>query len=146
MKAKFRPTLTLRALRNWPLQDIVYFEPFVNESSILLWPSPTCIARTIAILLHVYCAIYDSPDPSLVCHTPYDIGNGNIVQTPTQDTHTTTIKPPKHTDEDTHKHTNAHAQQGATCLVAVVRKTPTNTHINTRHTRSTTSHPFGGRC
>jgi len=28
---------------------------------MLLLPPPTCIARTIAIPLHVYCAIYDSP-------------------------------------------------------------------------------------
>jgi len=31
------------------------------ESIILLSPPPTCIARTIAILLHVYCARNDAP-------------------------------------------------------------------------------------
>jgi len=31
------------------------------ESTLLLLPPPTCIARTIAILLHVYCARYDDP-------------------------------------------------------------------------------------
>jgi len=31
------------------------------ESIILLLPPPTCIARIIAILLHVYCARYDAP-------------------------------------------------------------------------------------
>jgi len=34
---------------------------FVHESILLLSPPPTCIARTIAILLHVYCAINDAP-------------------------------------------------------------------------------------
>jgi len=33
----------------------------VHESVILLLPTPTCIARTIAMLLHVYCAIYEAP-------------------------------------------------------------------------------------
>jgi len=31
------------------------------ESIMLLLPPPTCIARTIAIPLHVYCARYDAP-------------------------------------------------------------------------------------
>jgi len=39
---------------------------FVHESSILLLPPPTCIARTIAIILHVYCTIFDPlPIPRL---------------------------------------------------------------------------------
>jgi len=33
----------------------------VHESIILLLPTPACIARTIAMLLHVYCAIYEAP-------------------------------------------------------------------------------------
>jgi len=33
----------------------------VHESVIHLLPPATCSARTIAILLHVYCAIYDAP-------------------------------------------------------------------------------------
>jgi len=41
---------------------------------------PACIAHTAAILLHGYWAMYDPPpDPPCVCHTPYNIGNGNIV-------------------------------------------------------------------
>ena len=62
---------------------LFYFEAFVHESIILSLPTPTCTARTIAIRLHVDCAIYDvPPDPPFVSHTPYNIGNGNIVQTP----------------------------------------------------------------
>ena len=33
----------------------------MHESIILLLPTPTCIARTNAMLFHVYCAIYDAP-------------------------------------------------------------------------------------
>jgi len=56
------------------------FDACVHESIILLSLPPTCTARTIAILLHVYCAIYDAPpDPPCVCHTTYNIGNNNIV-------------------------------------------------------------------
>jgi len=52
----------------------------VHESITRALPPPTCIARTIAILPHVYCAIYDAPhDLPFVCHTPYNIGNDNIV-------------------------------------------------------------------
>jgi len=40
---------------------LVHFEAYAHESTILLLPPPTCIARTIAILVHVYCAIYDAP-------------------------------------------------------------------------------------
>ena len=51
---------------HWPLQDIVLLRGFcarINHPSL---PSPTCIARTNAILLHVYCAIYDAlPTPLL---------------------------------------------------------------------------------
>ena len=36
-------------------------EAFVHESIICVLPPPTCIARTIAILLHVYSAVYDAP-------------------------------------------------------------------------------------
>jgi len=42
------------------------FEAFVHESFILSLPPPTCIARTIAMLLHVYCAIYDAPPTPLL--------------------------------------------------------------------------------
>ena len=37
----------------------------MHESILLLLPPPACIARTIAVLLHVYCAIYDPPSTSL---------------------------------------------------------------------------------
>ena len=37
----------------------------MHKSIILLLPPPTCIARTIAILLHVYCAICESPPTPL---------------------------------------------------------------------------------
>jgi len=55
------------------LYEIVfYLEAFVHESISFLMPLPTCIARTIAILSHVYCAIHDAPpDPPFVCHAPY---------------------------------------------------------------------------
>jgi len=39
------------------------FEAFVHESIILSLPPPICIALTIAIRLHDYCAIYDAPPP-----------------------------------------------------------------------------------
>jgi len=45
---------------------LFYFEAFVHESIILLLPTPTCIARTIAMLLHVYCAIYEAPPTHLL--------------------------------------------------------------------------------
>ena len=55
-----------------------HFEAFVHESIILALLPPTCTAHTIVILLHDYCAIYDPLlDPPFVCHTPYNIGNGN---------------------------------------------------------------------
>jgi len=40
---------------------LFYFEAFVYESIILSLPPPTCIARTIAMLSHVYRAIHDAP-------------------------------------------------------------------------------------
>jgi len=42
------------------------FEAFVHESILLLLAPPTCIARTIAIPLHVNCAIYDTPRTPLL--------------------------------------------------------------------------------
>jgi len=57
-----------------------YFEAFVYESTILSFPAPTCIVYPGAILLHDYWAVYDLPSDLLfVCHTPYNIGDGNIV-------------------------------------------------------------------
>jgi len=59
---------------------LFYFENCWHESIILVFPPPSCIVLTNPILLHVYCAIYEAPpDHPFVCHTPYNIGNGNIV-------------------------------------------------------------------
>jgi len=38
----------------------------MRESIIRLFPPLTCIARTVAILLHVYRATYDAPPDPLV--------------------------------------------------------------------------------
>ena len=58
----------------------VYFEALVQDSTILSFPAPTCIAHRGAILLHDDWAVYDSPsDLPCVCHTPYNIGNNNIL-------------------------------------------------------------------
>ena len=60
---------------------LFYFEAFVHESIIRLLPPPTCIARTIAILL--YCTsiaqLTTPTDRPLECHTSYNIGDDNIV-------------------------------------------------------------------
>ena len=45
---------------------LFYFKAFVHESIILSLPPPTRIVRTIAILLHVDCAIYDAPTTPLL--------------------------------------------------------------------------------
>ena len=65
-----------------------------NQSSIFI-PPPICSTHTTAILLRDLCAIYDlpptlplyaihhtilpPPDPPVICHTPYNIGNDNVV-------------------------------------------------------------------
>jgi len=70
-----------REQRLVPNKILFYFEAFVHESIILPLPPPPCKASPIAILLHVHCALHDAPlDRSFVCHTPYNIVNGNIVQ------------------------------------------------------------------
>jgi len=43
-----------------------HVEAFVHESVIAFSPPTTCIAHTIAVLLHDYCAIYDTPPTPLV--------------------------------------------------------------------------------
>ena len=59
----------------------VHFEAVVQESTILSFPAPTCIAHPGAILLHDYWAVYDSPsDLPFVCCTPYNIGNNYRVK------------------------------------------------------------------
>jgi len=45
---------------------LFHFEAFVHESIIILLHPLTCIARTIAIHLHVYCAIYPPPPTYLL--------------------------------------------------------------------------------
>jgi len=55
---------------------LFHFAAFMWETILPFLPPPTCIARTISILLHVYCARYDAP---FVCYTLYNIGIGNIV-------------------------------------------------------------------
>jgi len=51
----------------WPLQDFLLIKAFVPESVMLMCTSPTCNVHTIAILVHDYCTIHDSPpDPPLV--------------------------------------------------------------------------------
>jgi len=64
---KARYQVRADALLRLGLYKILYYlEAFVHDSIILSLPPPTCIARTIAILLHVYCAIYDAPPTPLV--------------------------------------------------------------------------------
>jgi len=59
---------------------LVYFEAVVHESTVRVFPPPTCIAHPGAILVHDYWTVYDpSSDLPCVCYTPYTIGNGNIV-------------------------------------------------------------------
>jgi len=65
---------------SWPLQEILLPAAFLYESIIRVLPLPTCIAHTIAILPHGYCAINDPlPAPPFACLPPYNPGNGNIV-------------------------------------------------------------------
>jgi len=58
-----------------------HFKAFVHKLMILLLPNPLiCIAHITAQVSHDYCAKYDPlSDPPFVCHTPFNIGNGNIV-------------------------------------------------------------------
>jgi len=53
-------------ITTYPLPKKNYFEAFVHELIVRLLPPPTCIALTIAILLHVHCALYDAPPTPLV--------------------------------------------------------------------------------
>jgi len=61
-------------------QILFYFKALWCESLILVLPLPTFKAYLIAVLLHGHCAIYAPhlPSPS-VCHTPYNIRDGNIL-------------------------------------------------------------------
>jgi len=63
-------------------KTFVYVETVVHESTILS-PPPTCIANPVAILLHHYWTVYNSPSNlPCVCYTPHIIGNNNIVYRP----------------------------------------------------------------
>ena len=54
-----------------------------HESTILSFPTPTCIAHPGAILLHDYWAVSaPTSDIPFVYHTPDTIGHCNIVQRP----------------------------------------------------------------
>ena len=66
-------TYTLCALWVGLYKILFYTKAFVHESIILLLPPPTCIACTIAILLHIYCAIYDAPPTPLLYAIHYTI-------------------------------------------------------------------------
>ena len=58
---------SLRVQLDFGLYKILLdLEAFVHEPILRALPPPTCIARTLAILLHVYCAIYDAPPTPLV--------------------------------------------------------------------------------
>ena len=52
---------------------LFYFDAFVHDSIILLLPPPICIARTIAMLLYIYCAIYDAHPTPLLYATHHTI-------------------------------------------------------------------------
>jgi len=56
----------IQQVRCNPYKRFVHFESFVHESIVLLFLPPTCIAHTVAILLHDYRAIYDPPSTSLL--------------------------------------------------------------------------------
>jgi len=59
---------------------LFHFKPLLSESIILLLLPPACKSYPIAVPLHDHCSIYAPPtDPPVVCHTPYNIGDGNIV-------------------------------------------------------------------
>jgi len=45
---------------------LFYFDAFVHNSIIRLLPPAICTARTIAMLVYVYCAIYDAPPTPLL--------------------------------------------------------------------------------
>jgi len=65
---------------------LFHFKASMWESIILVLPPLSCNAYPRAILLHAFCAIYapqPTPPPPFVCHTPYTIGNCNIVYRPT---------------------------------------------------------------
>ena len=74
------PQLALIPVQRWPLQEIVSLQSFIvgiNHPFVTpphLQSLPYC--NTIAPLLR---KIRPLTAPPFVCHTPYDIGDGNIV-------------------------------------------------------------------
>jgi len=67
------PEQPLRQLRRLPprrFQDLVSLHGFCTRVNHPIIGPPTCIARSIAILVHVHCAIYDAPPtPLCMSHT-----------------------------------------------------------------------------
>ena len=73
-------TYTREGVLQISLYKILFHFKALWWESILPVAPPTCNAYPIAILLHDLCTIYAPPaDPPSVCHTPYTIGDGNIV-------------------------------------------------------------------
>jgi len=74
--------LDLKSMSYLPVDDTLpqvglykiffYFESFVHESNLRSFLLPTCIAHTVAIRLHDYCAVYDPPPRPPFC-MPYTI-------------------------------------------------------------------------
>jgi len=70
--------MTVRWLRLYKI--LCRFKVLLWESILLLLPPTTYKAYQVAILLHAHFAIYAPlTEPAFVCHTPYTIGDGNIV-------------------------------------------------------------------
>ena len=80
-KEKASPLLSRVVVCSLSLYKIVFhFKALLWESIILLLPPPTCKAYPVARLLHDRCAVHARPPtPACRCHTPYDVGDGNIV-------------------------------------------------------------------
>jgi len=59
---------------------LMHFKALLWEAILVFLSPSTCKAYPIAILVHDHCAIYaPPPTPPVVCHTPYNIGDGNIM-------------------------------------------------------------------
>ena len=61
-------------------KTLFHFKALLWESIILVLPPLTCKACPIAVLLRDHCALYaPPPTPPFLCHTPYNIGDDNII-------------------------------------------------------------------
>jgi len=75
-----RPDVPSQTMRLGLYKILFYFGAIVQESTILLFPPPICMAHPSVILLHDFNTIYDSlSDLPCVCYTPYKIRNNNIL-------------------------------------------------------------------